>query len=535
MSSTNQVILNEDASSSSGDDNDDYKEANVSANYSSMKGWKSVDLRKQKLWEIAETQNVCARAVIDIAFSNEYRFEGDDFSKKYITQITPCLAEIYQKCLAPIKAKVYESLKDDMKKKLDLVESEFKIYSKGPKQMDGNGKEWVEQNCSNLQKFLQTYMNGYQLGTIVYSKGEHKLEVLALFDMLLDIFAYIYATDADKAKANGFIQIQIGRCNRPLLEQLGESVSKIIAKNFNNVGKNEVQYEYKIIDAVVANKDRITSFLGFCPKSTKVILSNPVSGNIEPFLVPSPRKVEKYTLRKGKAHKRVIGPHCRAAFSYNDLSLPKHKEWSGKNEMKLQHLPKYWDVEQALQPMSLHKSVKTNHYDYDLTDVTALKELNEKKKRNMANNNSNNNSSTGNGKNDVGGGEGNSIIGDTGQLTYRHLEEGLLSMKIGEVAILKVKDPNVENGQEKYFHVQNEGFVEEECGNDCLGCEEGLLLVSDGGAGNSYKFRGIGEYQACKLCYTGCTCESCKSLIKCLLSCSACFAGCGVVVSDALN
>ena len=108
-------------------------------------------------------------------------------------------------------------------------------------------------------------------------------------------------------------------------------------------------------------------------------------------------------------------------------------------------------------------------------------------------------------------------------------------MKIGEVAILKVKDPNVENGQEKYFHVQNEGFVEEECGNDCLGCEEGLLLVSDGGAGNSYKFRGIGEYQACKLCYTGCTCESCKSLIKCLLSCSACFAGCGVVVSDALN
>ena len=174
MSSTNQVILNEDASSSSGDDNDDYKEANVGANSSEMKGWKSVDLREQKVWEIAETQNVCARAVIDISFSNEYRFEGDDFSKKYITQITPCLAEIYQKCLAPIKAKVYESLNVDMKKKLDLVESEFKIYSKGPKQMDGNGEEWVEQNCSNLQKFLQTYMNGYQLGTIVYSKGEHK-------------------------------------------------------------------------------------------------------------------------------------------------------------------------------------------------------------------------------------------------------------------------------------------------------------------------------------------------------------------------
>ena len=134
MSSTNQVILNEDASSSSGDDNDDYKEANVGANSTEMKGWESVDLREQKVWEIAETQNVCARAVIDISFNNEYRFEGDDFSKKYITQITPCLAEIYQKCLAPIKAKVYESLNVDMKKKLDEAKK---------KSFDENKKKFI--------------------------------------------------------------------------------------------------------------------------------------------------------------------------------------------------------------------------------------------------------------------------------------------------------------------------------------------------------------------------------------------------------
>eukprot|EP00943_MAST-04B_sp_MAST-4B-sp1_P003952 g3952.t1 len=488
----------------------------------SSRGWKDVDLRKPELWEVAETQNICARAVITLYFSDDVRY-GDDFSNVWTNQVTPCLANITQECNKAFKDKKFRTLSAELEKAINTADNEFKIYCEGPKEEGVNGEQWVTENCGNLKTFLAKYFNGYQLCTNVYSKGDHRLEVLGLVDMLVDVFGVISECDCDKTKALGYLSIRLGINQIHVLETLGEAISKIVSKAFKGSEEDSIQYDYQIVDAVVANKDRTTSCLGFCPKTKKIILSNPVSGRIEPFLVPSPRKVEKYILRKGSVHKRVIGPHCRAAFSYNDLSLKAHRDWSEKNDMKLQNLPKRWDVDQVLQPLSLHKRVKTSKYDYDEADVVKIEEINKKRHSAFSSN-------TGNSK---GGKEEQSIVGPLGKLAYRPIEEAILSMQIGEVALLKVKDPDVDNGKEKYFHVQNEGFVEEECGNDCIGCEEGLLLVTE--TSDGFGFRGIGEYQACKLCYAGCTCQSCKSLIKCLLSCSACFAGCGVIVSDALN
>ena len=124
-----------------------------------------------------------------------------------------------------------------------------------------------------------------------------------------------------------------------------------------------------------------------------------------------------------------------------------------------------------------------------------------------------------------------SYVGGDRVFMRRDIEEAILSMQIGEISILKLRDLDSANGNAKYVQLRNEGFVEGECGTDCCGCEEGVLLLTENDISG---YQGIGEYQACKICYAGCTCQSCKSLIKCLLSCSACFAGCGVVVADSL-
>ena len=66
-------------------------------------------------------------------------------------------------------------------------------------------------------------------------------------------------------------------------------------------------------DVVVANTEKVSSTYGICASTRKIIISNPVSGNVAPFLTLSPKKVEKYILRKGRdIHAQlppIVGPH----------------------------------------------------------------------------------------------------------------------------------------------------------------------------------------------------------------------------------
>ena len=133
-------------------------------------------------------------------------------------------------------------------------------------------------------------------------------------------------------------------------------------------------------NVVVANTEKVSSTFGICASTRKIIISNPVSGNVAPFLTLSPKKVEKYILRKGKGYSRAIAPHCRAAFSYNDLSS-NHKEWIDDKNMKIGELPKGWDVEQALQPMSLHEVRKSGTIKYDDVSCRRYKQNTGKQRR----------------------------------------------------------------------------------------------------------------------------------------------------------
>ena len=104
-------------------------------------------------------------------------------------------------------------------------------------------------------------------------------------------------------------------------------------------------------------------------------------------------------------------------------------------------------------------------------------------------------------------------------------------MEVGEVAILRSKDPIT--GESKFVQVQNEGFVEDECGTDCCGCEEGTVLLAAAGDAVASKAGGVGNYQAVKLCGIVCTCHSCRACMKCLLTTAALCVGFAVVANDA--
>ena len=480
-----------------------------------------MDLTDDSFWSLAETQNIYAKATLTIHVAEGLAFR-EDFQQVWDAELVPLLDEIENKSL--VKAKRLEELSNTQIAEIEKAAQQFEIYRKGPSERSGNGEEWIMQHCADLDNFLHTYCNVSGISDTIYDQDEHMLDVIHLSDILLDVFGYMCSRDVDIVRANGAITISLGYNPRDTLENIGDEVGRIIEKRFSSSkDQKNICYTFRIKDAVVANTEKVTSNFGICSSTQKIIISNPVSGEVAPFLTLSPKKVEKFTLRKGKGYQRGIAPHCRAAFSYNDLSS-NHKEWIDEKNMKIGELPKGWDVEQALQPMSLHEVRKSGTIKYDNVRIEDISKIRENNAEPFSNGNGKD-GNTGNAKSN------GSYIGGDRVFMRRDIEEAILSMQIGEISILKLRDLDSANGNAKYVQLRNEGFVEGECGTDCCGCEEGVLLLTENDISG---YQGIGEYQACKICYAGCTCQSCKSLIKCLLSCSACFAGCGVVVADSL-
>ena len=499
----------------------DTTRSRTSTRSSRGKGWKDVDLTDDSVWGLAETQNIYARATLSIQIGEQLAFR-EDFQHVWDTEFVPLLDDIENQSL--VKTKRFEELSNTQVAEIEKAVEQFEIYRKGPSESTGNGEEWVRQHCAHLNNFLHTYCNVSDISESIYDQDEHMLDVIHLGEVLLDIFGYTFARDIDVVRANGVIDISLGHNPRDVLENIADEVGRLIEKRFvNSIEREYISYTFRITNPVVANTEKVSSTFGLCSSTRKIIISNPVSGEVAPFLTLSPKKVEKYVLRKGKAYSRAMAPHCRAAFSYNDLSS-NHKGWIDDKNMKVGELPKGWDVEQTLQPMSLHKVQEATLTRYDDVAVDDISKTRESNGGSFSNGNGKD-GPAGNAKSDQ------SYVGGDGVFMRRDIEEAILSMQIGEISILKLRDLDSSNGNSKFVQVRNEGFVEGECGTDCCGLEEGVLLLTEHDISG---YQGIGEYQACKICYAGCTCQSCKSLIKCLLSCSACFAGCGVVVADSL-
>ena len=228
------------------------------------------------------------QATLSIHLAEELAFR-EDFKEVWDTELIPLLDEIENKSL--VKAKRFEELSNTQIAEVEKAVEEFEIYRKGPSQSSGSGDAWVQQNCPNLDNFLHTYCNISDISESIYDQDEHMLDVIHLSEVLVNIFGYMFLRDVDITRANGVIAITLGYNPRDTLEKISHEVGRIIENRFSNSkDRKNVSYSFRMSNVVVANTEKVSSTYGICASTRKIIISNPVSGNVAPFLTLSPRK-----------------------------------------------------------------------------------------------------------------------------------------------------------------------------------------------------------------------------------------------------
>ena len=114
------------------------------------------------------------------------------------------------------------------------------------------------------------------------------LDVIHLSEVLVNIFGYMFLRDVDITRANGVIAITLGYNPRDTLEKISHEVGRIIENRFSNSkDRKNVSYSFRMSNVVVANTEKVSSTYGICASTRKIIISNPVSGNVAPFLTLS--------------------------------------------------------------------------------------------------------------------------------------------------------------------------------------------------------------------------------------------------------
>ena len=475
--------------------------------------WATLDLGSRKTWESVETQNVLCNAIVNISYADilEGVVGEKSFDKVWNAEILPFVTAL-RTLMAPVAPPTDRVSAAD----LDTVKQELQAYKRGPAKDRPStssevGSEWVQENCATLARFLDKHFDHYVLDPSVSNSTTRYLEHDVVREMLMPFFGYMAEADKEAVAIRQEIEVFVACTKRHLVEAAVANMQTWLHKNAKQ--REKVDFNVQVSERFVANADETSTTCGLCPHITSHSVTDPATGEMAPFVIDSPCWVEKIVLKKGVRIPDRMTPRYRAALSFSDLSdTPWGKSAAAKEKvcLSLQNagLRQEWQHERRMMPLSLHKSRKPA-----IEALCGGADINSKE------------ALSGSGKDGPCTSEGTAD---------RWVEEGLLSMEVGEVAILRTTPAGSTTvGESKFVQVRNEGFVEEECGNDCCGCEEGTILLSSLGDAVASKAGGVGSYQAMKICGVVCTCHSCKACIKCLLTTAAMCVGFAVVANDA--
>ena len=480
--------------------------------------WKTLDLKSKKKWELTETHNILYEVRIEVDFVALRENEGLDDGQLQ-SRINALLQTVVDPLLAALP-RLMKPLSNDqfgpaMQTTLGKVRHELGVYKAGPSSNDEqmDGATWVRQHVPNLQAFLRQYISigrePYELSTDVKDSTERSLHLEAVMELLLPFLGYFLNADPDQLLADPALTILLAQKQKRQVEQAIANVFNWV-DNHGPCKTEKIAVNVDLLDRFVANSDDVESNCVGCKKFLTHVITDPVTGETLPYLIDSPSKTEKIVLKGGRVIPERLKATYRVAVSCTDLT---HSNWTKTESANGKYCTdvddesvQSWDSRRRLTALSMHSS---------------------RAKESLMPS-----SVTGNSKD---GGPGAGLF--DGKYLRPWIEEAMLTMNVGEVAILRHPTTDAETGRQKYEFVQlrNEGFLESECGSDCCGCEEGVVLMSSSSTNANGSGNGIGNYQAMRCLGVVCTVHSCKSCCKCLLTTGAMCTALFLVGADAAN